>query len=295
MYQSSGGFSMAGHDAGERFAAIDLLSFPVKPDRMLPQAAEMVEREADLLDRRFDLPSAPVRLRFLIMSQPRSGSTMLCSALRETGLAGFPTEYLTPQATESLPRPLTPEVLAAYLGDLDTRRTTANGVFGIKLHYGHFKQFFIVDGKITEQGQRFLHSFSHVIRMRRQDKIAQAISLHMAARLDRWNSTDADRQGQQNYEFRSADVPALLRDLHTAVLQDQAWRTICAALGLKTAEVVYEALASSPRQEVERVLAFLGIDAAYQPPRTVKLSLDSNGEAKRRFLAELGVVLPDGA
>jgi LPS sulfotransferase NodH len=271
---------------------------PLRQDEPLPgnllRALVRAMRESDFLDGSFDLPAAPLRFRYLILSQPRTGSTMLCSALRQTGAAGVPMEYLSEQPLRQLPHPLTPAVLADYLTGLDARRTTPNGVFGLKLHYDQFRTLFIAEGKITEQGLGFLRSFSHFILISRRDKIAQAMSLFTAWQADRWSSTDAARQGQQNYEFRSADVPALLRDLHTVVLQEQAWRTICAVLGLKTVEVVYEALASSPRREVERVLAFLGIDAAYQPPQTVKLSRDSNGEAKRRFLEELGVVLPKG-
>ena len=217
---------------------------------------------------------------------------MLCSALRQTGAAGVPMEYLSEVPLRQLPQPVTPAVLADYLTGVEARRTTPNGVFGLKLHYDQFRTLFIAEGKITEPGLGFLSSFSHFILIRRKDKIAQIMSYASARQSDRWNSTDAARQGRQNYEFSSADVPALLRDLHKVVLQEQAWKAICTALGLNTTEVAYEDLASSPRREVERVLAFLGINAAYQPPKTVKLSRDSHGEAKRRLLEELGAFLP---
>lgn len=255
----------------------------------------MVEREADRYGPRFDLAASPVQLRYLILSQARTGSSMLCSALRETGAAGSPMEYLSEKPLERLPQPVTRDMLADYLVDLESRRTTVNGVFGIKLHYGQFQKLYMAEGKISKQGVGFLRSFSHFILVRRQDKIAQAMSLFIATRSNMWNSTDATEQGRHNYDFRSADVPELIRHLHKMTVQDQAWLEICGALGLRMMEVVYETLASSPQSEVERVLAFLGIDAAYRPPRTVKLSRDSNGEAKRRFLEELGVfVQPAG-
>ena len=38
----------------------------------------------------------PSTISYMICATPRSGSTLLCEALRNTGLAGYPDEYFGP-------------------------------------------------------------------------------------------------------------------------------------------------------------------------------------------------------
>ncbi|MDX6534821.1 MAG: trehalose 2-sulfotransferase [Gaiellales bacterium] len=111
---------------------------------------------------------------YLIASTPRSGSTLLCEALRNTGVAGRPEEYYQHRRKTGLPRrpreyfedgAETPEIFDV-LGDYtrvddeltlyDPRRfpsyrsyrdwtiqeaTTPNGVFGAKVMWGYFNGF----------------------------------------------------------------------------------------------------------------------------------------------------------
>jgi len=112
---------------------------------------------------------------YLIASTPRSGSTLLCEALRNTGVAGRPDEYYQHRRKTGLPRrpreyfedegAETPEVhgilgeytrvddeltlydprrFATYREYLDwtiQEATTQNGVFGAKVMWGYFNGF----------------------------------------------------------------------------------------------------------------------------------------------------------
>lgn len=78
----------------------------------------------------------------LILSTRRSGSTLLAELFRATGRLGVPAEYLT--RTHMLPR-LAPRLgavrpdgaidMSVYLRALVQRRTTANGLFGMIVHF----------------------------------------------------------------------------------------------------------------------------------------------------------------
>ena len=105
---------------------------------------------------------------YFVCATPRSGSTLLCEALKATGVAGRPEEYFeSVVATGRPPRPESyldglddPEALAllggsaapapppysslegvrSYAEHLERVRewgTTPNGVFGVKLMWGH--------------------------------------------------------------------------------------------------------------------------------------------------------------
>src|SRR3954471_21691833 len=113
-------------------------------------------------------------LSYLICSTPRSGTTLLCEALTNTGIAGHPEEYYQHRRRTGLPRrpreyfeeggetPEIARILGTYsrvdeeLAVYDPRRfpsyreyldwtieagTTPNGVFGAKVMWDYFNGF----------------------------------------------------------------------------------------------------------------------------------------------------------
>lgn len=238
-----------------------------------------------------DLPPVEASFRYVVLSQPRSGSAMLISSLRSTGVAGVPAEYLNGRHLQSLPQPLTLDTVLEYYASVQTRRTTPNGWFGVKLHFSQFRKWFMDGNEVTEAGMQFLRSHSHFVLTSRRDRIAQAISSLAASRSEVWNSRNDADAGGQTYSFVRSDIPEILHHLRQTMVEELSWREISNRLGLECLEIVYEDLAASPQAEIERVYAFLGIDAEYAPPATVKLSRDGNREAKRQFLEAIGAFI----
>ena len=83
-------------------------------------------------------------IKYMICSTGRSGSTLLCSLLNNTGLMGVPHEYfhLSQHGKLLIQRLITNHesrdvTMKEYLETVMQHRTTPNGVFGIK---GHFNQ-----------------------------------------------------------------------------------------------------------------------------------------------------------
>lgn len=239
-------------------------------------------------DPALDFPRATVRFRYLIMSQHRTGSSLICSALKNSGVAGIPLEYFHADHLGRLTQPLTADIVAGYYRDVQERRTSPNGVFGMKIHFDQFRRLFVSGNSVTQSGIRFLTSFDRTLLVSRNDKIAQAISHMLAERTAVWNSGRRRDEGSQSLKLEKTDLPVVLRYLSAAVADHLAWERIVAALSLKPMIVTYEELVRSPDSELRRIMEHLGLPPLKIAPSTVRLSRDGHREARTTFLEHLG-------
>jgi len=167
---------------------------------------------------------------YLVCATPRSGSTLVCHALEETGVAGRPEEYF--EALRHSGRPRRPEEYflgvedqsirdhlgersvgsdpqprsplwsrAAYDRYLDwafETGTTANGVFGAKLMWGYFGEFVSLLRNIPEYRDVPLAELMPAVfpdltfvRVVRANKVRQAVSLWKAVQTATWREDQA--------------------------------------------------------------------------------------------------------
>jgi trehalose 2-sulfotransferase len=166
---------------------------------------------------------------YLVCATPRSGSTLVCQALKETGIAGRPEEYF--EGLLQSGRPRRPEQYfigvddesivehlralgrsdeppprsplwsrAAYDRYLDwvlEAGTTDNGVFGAKLMWGYFGDFVSLlrniphyrDAPLAELLPRVFPNLSF-IRVVRANKVRQAVSLWKAVQTASWRQEE---------------------------------------------------------------------------------------------------------
>jgi LPS sulfotransferase NodH len=167
---------------------------------------------------------------YLVCATPRSGSTLVCQALKETGVAGRPEEYF--EALLQTGRPRRPEQY--FIGvddqsildhldqlgrsdDLPPRSplwsrsaydrylewvfdvgTTPNRVFGAKLMWGYFGDFISLlrnipayrDASLAELLPTVFPNLSFV-RVVRANKVRQAVSLWKAVQTASWRQEDS--------------------------------------------------------------------------------------------------------
>jgi LPS sulfotransferase NodH len=166
---------------------------------------------------------------YLVCATPRSGSTLVCQSLKETGIAGRPEEYF--EALLQSGRPRRPEQyftgvddqsIFDHLGQLGRSDeplprsplwsrsaydrylewvletgTTANGVFGAKLMWGYFGDFVSLlrnipdyrDAPLAELLPRVFPNLSFV-RVVRANKVRQAVSLWKAVQTASWRQEE---------------------------------------------------------------------------------------------------------
>jgi LPS sulfotransferase NodH len=167
---------------------------------------------------------------YIVCATPRSGSTLVCHALNETGVAGRPEEYF--EALRHSGRPRRPEEYFLGIEDQSIRDhlgergigsdppprsplwsraaydrylewafeagTTANGVFGAKLMWGYFGDFVSLVRNIPEYRDVPLADLlSEVfpeltfVRIVRANKVRQAVSLWKAVQTATWREDQA--------------------------------------------------------------------------------------------------------
>src|SRR3954449_10718966 len=169
---------------------------------------------------------------YLVCATPRSGSTLVCHALEETGIAGRPEEYF--EALRHSGRPRRPEEYFLGVEDQSIRDhlgersvgsappaaaslwsraaydrylewafetgTTPNGVFGAKLMWGYFGEFVSLlrntpayrDLALADLLPRVFPSLSF-IRVVRANKVRQAVSLWKAVQTASWRQEDSSQ------------------------------------------------------------------------------------------------------
>ncbi|MGE4653001.1 MAG: Stf0 family sulfotransferase [Myxococcota bacterium] len=222
----------------------------------------------------FDLPSSSSAPRsYVIAATPRTGSTLLCRGIWDTGLAGAPKEYFNPvqlrdwelrfgaPRSRLLQRALrgpglalvgrrgwTPERLRAHWLRVRAHRSAASGWCGLKLHRHHRERLFGAEKLEDLLGE------IRWIRITRRDRLAQAVSWSRALRTGRFAS---HQRGWLPPLYRRRHIEACLRALEE---QEAAWDAELA--GCEVLSLVYEDLVADWPQGLRAVLCWLSLPGA---------------------------------
>ena len=256
---------------------------------------------------------------YLVCATPRSGSTLLCHLLGQTGIAGHPEEYFEALRHSGVPRrpheyfdrerhaniierlafrempdgPMPaanalwrPDRYEQYLEWALSVGTTGNGVFGAKLMWTHLLD--LADRLERPADPALLAErlpglrYVHVTR---GDKVAQAVSLWRAVQTLAWRADDAREEGEVVYH--GGAIGHLVADLSE---QDDAWRAWFAANGIEPLTIAYEALADDATAAVASVLEYVGAGPAEIPePPLKRQGDDRSARWVERFRAEEAV------
>src|SRR3954468_521056 len=245
------------------------------------------------------------KLCYLVCATPRSGSTLLCHLLGETGVAGRPEEYFEALQHSGVPRrpheyfdrerhaniierlafrelpdgierpanPLwEPGSYDRYLAWALDAGTTPNGVFGAKLMWGYLGDFATLLRGIEGNAGRAVPELLaaafprlRYVQITRHDKVRQAVSLWKAVQTQAWRA-EQRAAGEPVFSFRAINYLVRLLTAH-----DASWDAYFLGLGHRPLKVTYEELAAARGPVVRRVLDHLGIvapaDLGLEAPR----------------------------
>ena len=231
---------------------------------------------------------------YLVCATPRSGSTLLCEALKSTGVAGCPEEYFEARARTGRPRtaagyfrePGAPDMgdvlgdpeklgpapdystldgITSYAEHLERSfrlGTSPNGVFGAKLMWGHLDDFTRFAGRLPAFRGLALEELLPAVFPRpryvwvtRRDKVRQAVSLWKAIQTEAWRGTDEEAEHEPIYQEAALEhLVKMLAD------HDTHWDSFFVRTGIKPLVITYEDdLGDGPEQAVRRVLGHLGL------------------------------------
>lgn len=208
------------------------------------------------LDSRFDLAPVVVSMQYVILSTPRSGSTLLCSALHNSTVAGVPFEYFHYSLLPKLGNPEKhTELIMPYFKSLQSSRTTPNGVFGMKFHYSQYERLF----GHNDLGIEFLLNFDRFILTYRRDKVLQAISMMLAIESNIWSRNYVAESEKLGRAFKPSDADTITKLVNDMNMQELSWRNIANKIGVTPLEIAYEDLCNNSKLEFNKVTRHLGI------------------------------------
>lgn len=192
-------------------------------------------------------------ISYAILSQPRTGSTLLSELLRDRGL-GDPDEYLN---TDRIAR-IWPALggsdqgfdVDRYVRLLRNAQSASSEHFGIKIHYSHLITHF----KDRASIRKFISGFDRIIVLTRANKLAQAVSALKADQTGRWRASAPTSNVEPTFD------PVFIADgIRRFLFQESQ------IAGLKIADtrpaffVTYETLSNSTAATWEAVQKFLGV------------------------------------
>jgi LPS sulfotransferase NodH len=204
----------------------------------------------DQFSEKLDFPrvAAPSKV-LIIASTARCGSHMLGHALHKTNKFGFPLEYANPANLAEWKRRLKITDFQEVMVEIQRRRTTSNGVFGIKLHYPHINQF----GGFANVVKSFPNAY--YILLSREDVLKQAVSLSIASQTGVWIFGQKPVNDNPEYDFSHIDK--CLRD---TILNNSLWRYTLAASGCNYIEMNFDYVRNNLVQSIEKIASFIDID-----------------------------------
>jgi len=202
-------------------------------------------------------------ISYIICATPRSGSTLLCEALRNTGIAGNPDEYFGPMHVKRWRDEWKTKSQSDYLGKAIEQSKGENGVLGLKimrLYWQNVIEFLQSATNLTCYSERDLMSrcFPNLryIWITRRNKVRQAVSWMKFLQGSAWYWEDETPQEIGNLEFK----PDVIREfiIQTAS-HEAAWQEYFQVNKINPHIVVYEDLASAYEKTARDVIKYLGI------------------------------------
>ena len=234
---------------------------------------------------------------YLLCSTPRTGSSLLCDALRATGVAGVPEEYFQFRARTGEPRrpheyfeglndPEVLEILGPrtrfeedderfdpsrfaryedYLAWALEQATTPNGVLGAKVMWGYFNGF-VTGLRWALPGRQRLpladlaaSVFPNLryVLVTRRDKVRQAVSLWRA--IQSWSWSSDQRPTGPEPVYSGAAIDHLVNDIHA---HEAAWRTYFDECEVVPPTVVYEVFVDDYVGTLRGLLRYVGVPEA---------------------------------
>jgi trehalose 2-sulfotransferase len=212
-------------------------------------------------EEKFDFPERGERPRLLYMlaSAPRSGSTFLSHLLWRSGCLGAPLEYLNflPGSPYRAAHGLPDRQVALWRSALQ-RRTSPNGVFGAKCFSAQLRELQQSNPALLIEVIAALLPTDRpafVVRLKRRDRVAHAISYARAALSGVWHKMqEAPGGAEVQFSAKAVDHARRLLDQQEADLD-----LLLSDFGIAPLLLWHEDVIARPAEAVEAVAGYLGV------------------------------------
>ena len=218
-------------------------------------------------------------ISYIITSVQRSGTHLLCSILRSTGIAASPEEHFLCKPGEPWEKRWGAPSRLAYVQNVLRQNTAANGVFGTVVMWSYFERMLEMLQEIPEyNGLNGAQLLAAVFRkpkyiwMRRRNQVEQAVSWAIACQTGVWSQkTEKKSRARAIPQF---DFKVIDEWCNRIAAHDDGWTNYFRENQIEPLILFYEDVVASHRIAAERVLEFLELpfppDLEIPPPAVEK-------------------------
>ncbi|CAM5647389.1 Stf0 family sulfotransferase [Mycolicibacterium aubagnense] len=245
---------------------------------------------------------------YIICGTPRSGSTLLCSMLAETRVAGRPHSYFRQQdvaewaedwGVEPARAPNDVQFDKDYIAAMRLVGTDGTGTFGLRLMWASVadasRRLDNITGGKADVTTRLEETFGPTlyIHLSRLDKVAQAVSLIRAQQSGLWhrNSDGTVLEGEETPRPVAYDGDQIGRIVGELEEDDASWANFFELRAIQPLRLTYEIMSADPQLALSKVLSALGRDpelARTIRAGTARLADATSSEWAARYRRETG-------
>jgi trehalose 2-sulfotransferase len=232
-------------------------------------------------------------ISYIVASVQRSGTHLLCSILRSTGIAGSPAEYFLSKPGETWEKRSGAPSRVAFVQNVLRENTTANGVFGTVVMWSYFERMLQMLKEIpickNHDGAQLLAAVfckPKYVWLRRRNQVEQAVSWAMACQTGVWTQKAEEKSESRavpEFDFKVIDEWCKRIAAH-----DEGWSNYFCENRIEPLVLFYEDVVASHRAAAERVLEFLGLPfpqgMEIPPPAVEKQATRISEEWAARYL-----------
>jgi trehalose 2-sulfotransferase len=215
------------------------------------------------------MDSLPV-VSYFICATPRSGSTLLCEALRNTGLAGNPDEYFGSMHVDRWRITWNIDSDQLYIQKVLQYGSGWNGVWGAKLMRLYWQEFVSQLQAVSDAANlseielldKFFPERKYIF-ITRRNKVRQAVSWLKFIQGTAWYWEQKEPQKLDTLEYKPDVIDAFLQQ---TAKHESAWLEFFAQTETELFIVVYEDFVKAYEETAVAILDYLGVD--YPHPLT---------------------------
>lgn len=240
---------------------------------------------------------------YIICATPRSGSTLLCDLLSQTGVAGHPNSFYRQESVGDFAAEwgVSPGMGIAferrYLEAAIKAGTGGTETFGMRVMWPSMPYLLEQLGRLfpaeTTDTGRLNAAFGPpvYIHLQRKDRVAQAVSRAKAEQSGLWHrhADGSDRELVKVYQAPHYDGPQLERFIAETEAHETYWQRWFDMTGISPFELTYEELSAEPTVALAKTLGALGKNpdiAAGVEVKTARLADTTSREWAERYARE---------
>ena len=211
-------------------------------------------------------PTIQILTSYIIASVQRSGTHLLCSLLRSTGVAGWPDEHFLSKPSETWEGRWVSPSRRAYVESVLRQNTSPNGVFGTVVMWSYFERMLQMLQEIPAyknlRGVELLAQVLHQPRyiwLHRRNRVEQAVSWAIACQTGVWAQKAGEKP--QSRIVPKFDFKVIDEWLNRIEAHETGWAKYFRDNHIDPLVLFYEDVVACNRRSAEHLLEFLGLPA----------------------------------